>query len=143
MAIIRAGDQPLRPPAKTQADGAALQQPPHPGQLGRGKKAGAQKVVGKLNANGVRARRRRELGGPRVPGVRQVATQQHQIARGKIADVVADEASSFARDDQRQFIFRMKVPAEREAAQLERPIGERAMRLGDNAFETGLHGRKA
>ncbi|MNR13110.1 hypothetical protein D3C85_1294980 [compost metagenome] len=49
------------------------------------------------------------------PVMRQVRPDQHQIARGEVADVVADEHLAAGRADQAQLVFPVMVPADQAA----------------------------
>ena len=70
--------------------------------------------------------------------MRQVGADQYQIAIRIITDAVADESTSLALCDQRQFVFRMKMPFERPLKVRLASVDERRLLGFNNFLNSGL-----
>jgi hypothetical protein len=75
----------------------------------------------------------------RRPGVRQVRRDEHQIVVRVAGDVIADEAPAAAVQRERQFVFRMPMPFERNACELAVIHADRAAGSVRHVFVLRLH----
>ena len=124
-------------PRKVNSCRCLRQQPPNVPCLGPIEKRCAKAVGQKLHDD--RFAHSLSHAARRLPRVRQIGSEQHEVAVAERADVVANEPLPAAAHDQCQLVFRMKVPVERPAIATRPPAEERRLTANVNVFTPRSH----